>query len=125
MDKKHISNPLTIIGVFCSISEISGTIILLNVSGIVQYIFLGFVIGFPVAILILFFTTLNSKNYHRLYSPTDYDDSDTFRGIWEKAYDIVQKDPEKADAYFELVSDFFKSQGRLRQEFNPDMLPDP
>jgi len=101
MDKKHIANPLTIIGAFCSIAEIAGTVILIAVSGIVQYIFLGFVVGFPILLVLLFFSFLKSDNYYRLYSPSDYPDSEMFFKLFEKMTDIsnqvdsvIQETPE-------------------------------
>jgi hypothetical protein len=88
MDKKHIANPLTIIGVFCSIAEIAGTVVLIAMSGVIQYIFLGFVIGFPVLLVLLFFNLLKSDNYYRLYSPSDYSDPEMFFKMFEKVTDI-------------------------------------
>ena len=72
MNVKHISNPLTIIGMFCGIAEVTGTVVLTQVTGFVQSVLLWFVVGFPTLTILLFFSLLFSKHYAKLYSPSDY-----------------------------------------------------
>lgn len=74
---KKIKNPLTIIGLFAGIAEIAGTTVLPLVSENVQNIFIWYVMGFPVLLVILFFITLNF-NPKVLYSPSDFTDEKNF-----------------------------------------------
>ena len=70
-----IKNPLTVIAIFASLTEVvCGTVtpFITNIQN--QQIFLIFVIGFPISIVILFFLTLNF-NHKVLYSPSDFSDS--------------------------------------------------
>ena len=85
---KHISNPLTIIGAFCTIAEVSGTVVLAYLSGWPQYVFLFFVIGFPIMVSGLFFRILNSKNYFKLYSPSDYPDPKAFVELYKATANV-------------------------------------
>lgn len=74
---KKIKNPLTVIGLFAGIAEIAGTTVLPLVSEDVQNIFIWYVMGFPVLLVILFFITLNF-NPKVLYSPSDFSDEKNF-----------------------------------------------
>lgn len=74
---KKIKNPLTIIGLFAGIAEIAGTTVLPLVSENVQSIFIWYVMGFPVLLVVLFFITLNF-NPKVLYSPSDFADEKNF-----------------------------------------------
>jgi len=74
---KKISNPLTIIGIFAGIAEVAGTVILPFVSTELQHIFIWYVMGFPVLLVVIFFLTLN-KNHKVLYAPSDFDNEDNF-----------------------------------------------
>jgi len=102
-----------------------------------QWVFLGFVIGFPVLLLVLFFKLLNSKNYHRLYSPKDYDNSEVFMRIWEKAEAELEKataamqgeDPakakEKADAHMKLAREIVEFQDKIGKKVDRGMFSPP
>lgn len=77
---KKIKNPLTIIGLFAGIAEIAGTTVLPLVSDTVQSIFIWYVMGFPVLLVVLFFLTLNF-NPKVLYSPSDFADEKNFMAL--------------------------------------------
>lgn len=77
---KKIKNPLTIIGLFAGIAEIAGTTVLPLVSENVQNIFIWYVMGFPVLLVVLFFVTLNF-NPKVLYSPSDFADEKNFMAL--------------------------------------------
>lgn len=70
-----IKNPLTIIGIFSTVTEGLCIYALPKLTERNQDIFIWFVIGFPVLLLLLFFYTL--VNYHtKLYSPDDFANKD-------------------------------------------------
>lgn len=70
-----IKNPLTVIAVFASLTEIvCGTVTPFISDSYNQKLFLIFVVGFPILLVISFFLTLN-LNHKVLYSPSDFNDS--------------------------------------------------
>ena len=77
---KHISNPLTVISIFAALAEIAGTVALATVDMQLQHLFIWFVMGFPVLLVILFFLTLNF-NPRVLYAPSDFRDEHNFLEI--------------------------------------------
>lgn len=77
MKTSPISNPLTIIGLFASLSEVTATVTLIKLEGSIQEIFLWFVMGFPTMLVLLFFWTLH-KDYRVLYAPRDYQRDESF-----------------------------------------------
>lgn len=74
---KAINNPLTIVAIFAALSEIAGTTALAAVDKSLQLTFIWFVMGFPVALLLLFFATLNF-NPMVLYAPSDFQNEENF-----------------------------------------------
>lgn len=74
---KKITNPLTIVGIFAALSEVAGTVTIGLLAADTQHVFLWFMIGFPSALVALFFLTLNF-NPRVLYSPSDYADEANF-----------------------------------------------
>ncbi len=74
---KPIKNPLTLIAIFAGIAEISLTLALKFVNQELQYIFIWFVIGFPILLIMLFFVILILKP-GVLYAPSDFKDEDNF-----------------------------------------------
>jgi hypothetical protein len=74
---KKINNPLTIIAIFAALAEINATIALGLIEPELQHIFIWFVIGFPLLLVILFFTTLNF-NTKVMYSPSDFQEDKNF-----------------------------------------------
>lgn len=75
----HVKNPLTIIAIFASIAEISGTIVLPFVADENQRLFIWFLVSFPTFLVSVFFLTLNF-NHKALYAPSDYRDERNFMG---------------------------------------------
>jgi hypothetical protein len=73
----HIKNPLTIIGIFAGIAEISSATVLPMLEKDIQFVFVWFVIAFPVLLVISFFATLNFNN-KVLYAPSDFQSDDNF-----------------------------------------------
>lgn len=74
---KFIKNPLTIIGIFSGIAEVSSTCAIGLVNHNLQNIFIWFVIGFPVMIVLLFFITLIFRP-EVLYAPSDFRNEENF-----------------------------------------------
>lgn len=72
-----INNPLTIIAIFAALAEVNATIAIGLIDPELHHIFIWFVIGFPSILVLLFFLTLNF-NTRVMYSPSDYQNDDTF-----------------------------------------------
>ena len=66
-----INNPLTIIAIFAALAEINATIVIGLLSKDLHYIFIWFIIFFPVLLVATFFLTLNF-NTKVMYAPSDY-----------------------------------------------------
>ena len=79
---KKTSNPLTIIGIFAGIAEVAGTIVLPTLSSDIQRLFLWYVMGFPVLLVILFFFTLHRKPWY-LYAPSDFSNEENYMALQE------------------------------------------
>lgn len=79
-----VRNPLTIIAVFATIAETSGTAILPFISSENQYVYILFLMFFPTYLVALFFLTLNF-NHHVLYAPSDFRDEDNYFKRFEKS----------------------------------------
>lgn|GEM_PF-2656667 len=76
-NNKKISNPLTLISIFAGIAEIAGSIVLVQLPEKMQAIFVWFVMGFPLLLVILFFATLIKKP-KVLYGPEDFSNDESF-----------------------------------------------
>jgi hypothetical protein len=74
---KAVGNPLGIIGIFAALAEVAGTIALATMDKEIQQLFVWFVMGFPVLLVILFFLTLNF-NPRVLYAPKDFRNEENF-----------------------------------------------
>jgi len=68
---KTITNPMTLIAIFATLSETSAAISLPFLDDQDRGYYLWFLISFPFYLLLLFFITLNF-NYRSLYSPSDF-----------------------------------------------------
>lgn len=80
---KKISNPLTIIAIFAGLAEISGTAVLPLLKDESQLLYVWFLMGFPILLIVLFFLTLNF-NHKVLYAPSDFRDEDNFLKLFAK-----------------------------------------
>lgn len=74
---KSVNNPLTLFAIFAGIAEISSTCAIGFVNKELQYIFIWFVIGFPILLILLFFIILMFKP-KVLYAPSDFKDEQNF-----------------------------------------------
>ncbi len=74
---RSVSNPLTIIAIFAGLAEVAGTVVLAFLPPQLQGIFLWYVIGFPIGLVIAFFVTLNF-NATVLYAPSDFKDEEMY-----------------------------------------------
>lgn len=119
--KEKISNPLTVVGIFAGIAEIAGTTVISFLSEKLQSIFIWYVMGLPILLVILFFITWNF-NPSVLYSPSDYKNEDNFLTILTKKHknDIVDIeksiDSTKKDIVKE-VTNIFKSKNVVSSEY--------
>jgi len=89
--KKRMTNPMTLIATFATLSETSAAISLPFLDNDEREIYVWFLISFPFYLLFLFFATLNF-NYRSLYSPSDFEKDENFL----KAMDEVDPQGSKA-----------------------------
>jgi len=90
-DIKQIHNPLTIIAIFAGIAEISGSVVLPFINAANQQIFVFFLIGFPLVLVLLFFITLNF-NHRVLYSPSDFSNEQHFVNLITARFSQAESD---------------------------------
>ena len=89
---KKISNPLTVIGVFCTLAEAFAGVVLIKLPAQFQNTFMWFIIVLTVMIILLFFATLNF-NSKVFYAPSDFkEDSSYLKFI--KFYNKVKEEVE-------------------------------
>lgn len=106
----HIRNPLTVIAIFAAISEVGGTLVLPFLEPESQKLYLWFLMGFPILLVLVFFITLN-WNHRVLYAPSDYKDENNFLRMLsyateeERIQKLEQEASESAKDEEEGVSD--------------------
>ncbi len=112
-ESRKINNPLTLIGVFAGLAELAGTGVLPLLDGRTQAIFIWYVMGFPVLLVLLFFVTLLWKA-QVLYGPSDYRQEENFVAIMGGAY-ASGTDETSADnrATMMVLRDYWKPDGRI------------
>lgn len=93
-DFAKISNPLTIIGVFAGLTEVSAVMVLPHLEGKIATIFVLFIFSFAFFLVCLFFYTLN-KNHMVLYSPSDYRSDESFFKVIEARKEAIISDIRK------------------------------
>lgn len=79
----HIKNPLTIVGIFAGIVEISANLVLPFLDKENQVTYVWFLMLFPTLLVIMFFATLN-WNHGVLYAPSDYQNDAAFVQIYAR-----------------------------------------
>ncbi|APC17786.1 hypothetical protein BLL42_19380 [Pseudomonas frederiksbergensis] len=82
--QKKISNPMTIIAIFATLSETSAALSLPFLDNEERQTYIWFLISFPFYLLFLFFITLN-LNYKSLYAPSDFQKSKQFVKVIDDA----------------------------------------
>lgn len=82
--KKRVTNPMTVIALFATLSETSAAISLPFLDNDDRDIYIWFLISFPFYLLFLFFATLNF-NYRSLYAPSDFEKGEHFIKVLENA----------------------------------------
>ncbi len=70
--KTTITNPMTVIAIFATLSETSAAISLPFLDNEARQTYIWFLISFPFYLILLFFITLNF-NYRSLYAPSDFE----------------------------------------------------
>ena len=117
----RISNPLTIIAIFAVITEVAGTVVLPFVTDSLQSVFIWYVMGFPVVLVLLFFITLNFNN-KALYAPSDFDNEQNFMDlqnsimkaislneVGEKIQQVKENNPEISEKLEPIENSFQKA----------------
>ncbi|MGH9462075.1 MAG: hypothetical protein ACRD1X_12710 [Vicinamibacteria bacterium] len=94
-----IRNPLTVVGVFAGLAEVSGAWVLPKLPAEIQGDFVWFVMLFPGLLVVLFFLTLNF-NHKCLYAPSDYRADEAFMELIRVKKDVYAR----ADAVSRLAS---------------------
>jgi hypothetical protein len=107
---KAVSNPLTIIGLFCGVVEVAGLIVIGagNIAPEAQRDLIRFVIWFPVGLVLLFFITLWFKD-RVLYAPSDFRDEQNYLALAtanvKQSLDIKKIEKMIATAKTEIIGD--------------------
>ena len=91
-----IKNPLTVVGVFAGVAEVSGVWVLPKLSPELQQMFVWFLMLFPALLVVLFFLTLNF-NPKCLYAPSDYRDDAAFMNTIAGAPRFTAQELRKID----------------------------
>lgn len=81
-----VTNPLTMISIFAGFAEVAGTVILIQLEQPFQEIFIWFVMGFPVLLVLLFFATMNFNSVV-MYAPSDFKDEDNYYKLAQASMD--------------------------------------
>jgi hypothetical protein len=82
--KSKITNPMTIIAIFATLSEASAAVSLPFLDDEERALYIWFLISFPFYLLFLFFATLNF-NYRSLYAPSDFEKGEDFLTVMKSA----------------------------------------
>ena len=82
--KQRITNPMTVIAIFATLSETSAAISLPFLDNEDRSLYIWFLISFPFYLLLLFFATLNF-NYRSLYAPSDFEKGKHFMKVLDNA----------------------------------------
>ena len=82
--KQRITNPMTVIAIFATLSETSAAVSLPFLDDQGKRIYIWFLISFPFYLLFLFFATLNF-NYRSLYAPSDFEKGKHFIKVMDNA----------------------------------------
>ncbi|MGH8390386.1 MAG: hypothetical protein ACRESJ_33760 [Pseudomonas sp.] len=90
--KRKITNPITVIAIFATLSETSAAVTLPFLDNNEREIYVWFLISFPFYLLLLFFATLNF-NYRSLYAPSDYEKGEHFIEVLDDVDDREQSTP--------------------------------
>ncbi|MHC8328604.1 hypothetical protein [Pseudomonas sp. LB1P83] len=91
--KTRITNPMTIIAIFATLSETSAAISLPFLDNEEREVYIWFLISFPFYLLFLFFATLNF-NYRSLYAPSDFEKGKHFIKAMTDADHLQSHTPE-------------------------------
>lgn len=73
---------------FAGLAEVAGTVVLPFVEKDLQRLFIWYIMGFPILLVVLFFITLN-KNPKVLYAPSDFEDESNFMKLLMDASDAL------------------------------------
>ncbi|MGD0591561.1 MAG: hypothetical protein ABSA44_12320 [Bacteroidota bacterium] len=90
----RVSNPLTIIAIFATLSEIAATTALAFVSKELQPVFIWFVMLFPTLLVGAFFFTLNRKP-KVFYAPSDFRDDQSYLAV-NQSFFAIEKMADKS-----------------------------
>ena len=74
---RHVANPLTVIALFATITEVGATTALPFISEAQQAVFIWFLMAFPTCLVLAFFFVL-LKKHTVLYAPSDFRGDDAF-----------------------------------------------
>lgn len=73
----HIKNPLTIVGIFAGLVEVSANLVLPFLNDKNQETYIWFLMIFPSGLVLIFFALLH-WNHGALYAPSDFQDESNF-----------------------------------------------
>lgn len=109
VSKEQIKNPLVLIAVFASLSEIAMTVTLLRLPESIQLVFVWFVMVFPIILVGGFFFVLYRKPA-ALFSPADYEQDEMYlNSIGSNNNSELKKKIELIEASLQVVQQFIEA----------------
>ena len=123
--KKKITNPMSIIAIFATLSEASAAVSLPFLDNDDREMYVWFLISFPFYLLFLFFATLNF-NYRALYAPSDFKSDEHFMeltGGKGTSLNPIDTEPEAAGSP-NLTQCFARLSERIKHLYVIDMRAD-
>lgn len=115
---KKVTNPLTMISIFAGFAEVAGTVILIQLQESYQGIFIWFVMGFPILLVLLFFATMNFNSL-AMYAPSDYKDEANYLKLakdsmtYDKKINDLKDELRKRDEIIHIIEE------QLEEALNP------
>ncbi|MCK1791392.1 hypothetical protein [Pseudomonas violetae] len=123
--KQQLTNPMSIIAIFATLSEASAVVSLPFLDDDDREIYVWFLISFPFYLLFLFFATLNF-NYRSLYAPSDFKSDEHFMKLTgDERPDPLppNREPEIPEASC-LAECFVRLSERIKDLYVVDMRTD-
>lgn len=124
--KQRITNPMSIIAIFATLSEASAAVSLPFLDDDDREIYVWFLISFPFYLLFLFFATLNF-NYRSLYAPSDFKSDEHFMQLTGDERPAPLPSPVEPDSHGSapgLAERFVRLSERIKDLYVVDMRAD-
>ncbi|CAI8960555.1 MULTISPECIES: hypothetical protein [Pseudomonas] len=119
--RKRISNPMTVIAIFATLSETSAAVSLPFLDDEDRDVYVWFLISFPFYLLLLFFATLNF-NYRSLYAPSDFEKGKHFIKAMDGAEQAENRKSRKPAGRTSVTDGRYTRRPSKAQDPPPEMV---